>query len=125
MLSLNVGAWIAQGMLAAMFGMAGMMKSTRPMDGLAERAEWVKQYKPSTVRLIGLVEVAGALGMVLPMVTGILPWLTPLAAIGFAAIQILALPVHLRLGEMKIIPMNLALLGLSLFVVWGRWGLIF
>ena len=79
MLSLNVGAWIAQGMLAAMFGMAGMMKSTRPMDGLAERMEWVKQYKPSTVRLIGLVEVAGALGMVLPMVTGILPWLTPLA----------------------------------------------
>ena len=124
MLSLNLGAWIAQGMLAAMFGMAGMMKSTRPMDVLAERMSFVTDYRPSTIRFIGVVEVAGALGMILPMVTGILPWLTPLAAIGFAAIQILAVPVHMRLGEAKLIhPLNLALLVVSLFVVWSRWDL--
>lgn len=46
-----------------------------------------------------------------------MPWLTPLAAIGFAAIQVLAIPVHLRLGEVKMVPMNLAFLARSLFVV--------
>ena len=94
------------------------------MDVLAERMSFVTDYRPSTIRFIGVVEVAGALGMILPMVTGILPWLTPLAAIGFAAIQILAVPVHLRLGEAKLIhPLNLALLVVSLFVVWSRWDL--
>jgi putative oxidoreductase len=55
--SLNVGVWIAQGMLAAMFGMAGMMKSTRPMDVLAEKMTFVPDYRPSTIRFIGVAEV--------------------------------------------------------------------
>ena len=123
MISLNVGAWIAQGMLAAMFGMPGMMKSTRPMEVLAERMSFVADYRPSTILLIGVLEVAGALGMILPIVTGILPWLTPVAAIGFAVIQILAVPVHMKRNELKYLPMNTILLAMSVFVVWGRWDL--
>jgi hypothetical protein len=64
--------------------------------------------------------------MVLPMWTGILPWLTPLVALGFAVIQVLAIGVHHRRNEMaQALPINLVLLGLSLFVLWGRVGLLF
>lgn len=54
--------------------------------------------------------------------TRILPWLTPLAALGFAIIQVLAIIVHASLGETATtLPMNLVLLAPALFVVWGRW----
>lgn len=124
MLSLNVGLWIAQGMLAAGFGMAGVMKSMQPIAKLTEKMGWPGDYAPSTVRFIGIVEGAGAVGMVLPMITGILPWLTPLAAVGFAVIQVLAIRVHAQRNELaKTLPINLILMGISLFVVWGRWDL--
>ena len=51
------------------------------------------------VRFIGVVEFLGALGMILPALTRILPWLTPLAALGFAVIQVLAIGTHAALGE--------------------------
>ncbi len=124
MLSLNVGLWIAQGLLAAGFGMAGVMKSFRPIAFLTEKMGWPGDYSNFMVRFIGIVEGAGAIAMVLPMVTGILPWLTPLAAIGFAVIQVLAIRVHAQRNELaKSLAMNLILMGMSLFVVWGRWDL--
>ena len=67
------------------------------------------------------LELAGALGMILPAATRILPWLTPLAALGFAVIQVLAIGTHALLGETaQTLPINLVLLALSLFVAWGR-----
>jgi hypothetical protein len=58
------------------------------------------------------------------MVTGILPWLTPIAAIGLSLIQLLAIfQEHLPKKEFNIIPMNIVLLGLSIFVLFGRWVL--
>ena len=62
--------------------------------------------------------------MLLPIPTGIFPWLTPLAAIGFCIIQILASQWHIRLKEYKFLPINLLLFALSLFIAVGRWGLI-
>lgn len=124
MLELGLWLWVAQGLLAAGFGLAGVMKSLRPKDKLVERLPWAAEVSLGTIRFIGIVEIAGALGMVLPMVTGILPWLTPLAAIGFAVIQVLAIRVHARLGETaKSLPINFILLGFSVFVAFGRWGL--
>ncbi|MDP6369114.1 MAG: DoxX family protein [Planctomycetota bacterium] len=133
MLELGLWLWVAQGLLAAGFGLAGVMKSLRPKevmkslrpkDKLVERLPWAAEVSLGTIRFIGIVEIAGALGMVLPMVTGILPWLTPLAAIGFAVIQVFAIRVHARLGETaKSLPINFILLGLSVFVAFGRWDL--
>jgi hypothetical protein len=78
---------------------------------------------PRLTRFIGVMEILGALGMLLPIPTNILPWLTPLAAIGFVVIQILAIGLHLRRGEARVLPMNIVILALSIFVVWGRFGL--
>lgn len=60
--------------------------------------------------------------MILPAASRVLPWLTPLAAAGFAVIQLLAIPFHVTRGELAMTwPANLMLLSLSLFVLWGRW----
>jgi putative oxidoreductase len=62
--------------------------------------------------------------MLLPMLTGILPWLPTLAAVGLAIIQILAIfTEHLPKKEYNVLPMNIVLLALAVFIAWGRWGL--
>lgn len=116
---MNTALWIAQGILAFMFGYAGYMKAFVPLDKL-KQLDWAPQY-PRMTRFIGVAEIAGAIGMILPILLDILPWLTPLAAFGFAAIQVLAIGFHYRRNElMKTLVFNLILLGLSLFVAIGR-----
>ncbi|WP_246053062.1 DoxX family protein [Actinocorallia herbida] len=67
-------------MLAAMFVMAGVMKSTQPKDKLAEKLPWVEDFSTGAVRLIGVVEPAAALGLILPAAPGVLPILAEVVA---------------------------------------------
>jgi hypothetical protein len=67
--------------------------------------------------------VLGAIGLVLPLLTGILAWLTPLAALALVAVQILAIGFHVMRKEPQILPANLVLLALAAFVAWGRLSL--
>ena len=69
---------------------------------------------------IGYAEIAGGLGVVLPSVSRMAPWLTPLAALGLATIMILAIPFHLVRGEGSVIWIHALLAALALFVAWGR-----
>jgi uncharacterized membrane protein len=119
---MNVVLWIAQGLLAAGFGMAGVMKSTQPKDKLVDRLPWVEDFSPATVRFIGIVELAAALGLILPAVTGIAPILTPLAATGLAVVMVLAAITHVRRKEPSGIAVNAVLFALAAFVAWGRFG---
>lgn len=119
----TIGLWVAQVLLALAFGAAGVMKLTQPVEALGAMMNWVNSSPEMLVRFIGFVELAGALGMILPAITRILPFLTPFAALGFAIIQVLAIGVHASLGETATsLPMNLVLLALSLFVAWGRFS---
>jgi len=63
------------------------------------RMDWVKDLSIGNIRLIGLLEVLAAVGLILPQWTGILPWLTPLAAAGLVLIMMGAMLVHMRRGE--------------------------
>lgn len=119
---MNVVLWILQGLLAAMFGLAGLMKSTQPKDKLAKSLPWVADFSPGTVRFIGAVELLGALGLILPGATGIAVVLTPLAASGLAVVMILAAVVHARRREPGSIAFNAILLVLAAVVAWGRFG---
>jgi uncharacterized membrane protein YphA (DoxX/SURF4 family) len=106
-----------------LYGMAGVMKTFFPIPPLATMLGWPADLPVWVVRLIGVAEIAGPLGLVLPVLTGILPWLTPLAALGLVIIQILAIGFHARRNETaNTLPLNLVLLALSLFVLWGRWS---
>src|SRR5579859_2182027 len=117
---MNIVLWIVQILLALAFLMAGTLKATQPIDRLSARMTWVKAMKQQIVRLIGILEILGAIGLVLPAVTGILPWLTPVAAIGLVLTMIGAMILHTRIGEASRIAPNVILLLLAAFIVVGR-----
>ena len=120
---MNTALWIAQILLVGMYGMAGAMKTFQTAKA-KEQFPWAKNRSDEYVRFVGISELLGALGLILPIITGILPWLTVLAAVGLALIQLLAIfTEHLPKKEYNIIPMNIILLALSAFVVIGRWVL--
>ncbi|MHB8777993.1 MAG: DoxX family protein [Anaerolineales bacterium] len=120
---MNIALWIIQGLLAAMYLMAGFMKSFQT-EKAKEQLPWATNRTDGFVRFVGISELLGALGLILPLITGILPWLTVLAAIGLSIIQVLALfTEHLPKKEFNYIPINAILFVLSAFVVFGRWAL--
>ena len=120
---MNIVLWIVQVLLLIMYGIAGGTKAFNTAK-TRESMNWTEGRTDNSVRFIGTAEMLGALGMILPMLTGILPWLTPLAGVGLSLIQILAITtVHIPKKEYKVLPMNILLLALAAFVVVGRWGL--
>jgi hypothetical protein len=120
--SLNFWLWVTAGLLAALYLMVGVMKATQPIDRLAGQMKWPADY-PGLTRFVGWSEVLGAIGLILPLLTGILAWLTPLAALCLVAVQILAIGFHLMRRESQTLPVNLVLLLLAAFVAWGRLSL--
>ena len=120
---MNIALWIAQGLLAAMYVAAGSMKTFQPARVReTPQMTWAHTRPDGFIRFVGISELLGAFGLILPILTGILPWLTPIAAIGLTLIQLLAIfTEHLPKKEYNVIPMNLVLLGLAVFVVFGRW----
>ena len=118
---MNIALWIAAGLLAALNLAVGILKLVRPREKLAESMAWAAHVPDGAVRAIGALEVAGALGLILPAITGIAPILVPLAAVGLALLQVGAAVTNARY-EPNRIPLNIALIALALFVAWGRFG---
>lgn len=79
---MNVFLWVLQGVLAALYTMAGVMKVSKPKPELKGQLPWVEDFSAGTVKFIGAAELAGALGLIVPAVTGIAVVLTPLAPPG-------------------------------------------
>jgi uncharacterized membrane protein len=118
----NVVLWILPWLLAVAFAVAGVLKATQPKEKLAQQMPWVEDFSQATVRFIGVAEFLGALGLVLPALTGIAPILTPLAATGIAVIMLLAALVHTRRKEPSGVATTVVLLVLAAIVAWGRFG---
>ena len=118
--ALNVALWVVQILLAIAFGMSGLMKLTQPVADLAAQMAWVGSVPAALVRFIGLAELAGAVGLILPALTRIQPRLTALAALGLIVVMLLASVVHASRGEFGMLPVNLVLGALAAFVAWGR-----
>ena len=117
---MKIALWVAQGALALAFLAAGVMKLTMPLADLQDSLAWTADVPGALVRLIGLAELLGALGLVLPTVTRIRPRLAPLAAAGLALVTVSATVFHAVRGELSMVPVTL-LLGAGLaFVAWGR-----
>jgi hypothetical protein len=119
---LNIALWIAQGLLALVYLAAGGLKVVRPRERLVASGnfDWMKDSSDAGVKAVGLVEVLGAIGVILPRLTGTAPVLTPIAAIGLVVVQIGALRVHLVRNERQPLPVNVLLLLLAAFVAVGR-----
>ncbi|BAM91174.1 hypothetical protein S58_51950 [Bradyrhizobium oligotrophicum S58] len=118
--ALRIGLWTAQTMIFLLFGFAGLTKLFTPIKELAQMMPWTGEYSVAFVRTIGLIDLAGGLGILLPSLTRIMPRLTVLAALGCVTLQVFAIMFHVSRGEAVVTPLNLVLLALSLFVLWGR-----
>ena len=118
---MNVALWIVQGLLAAIFLFAGGMKLVMPIE------EMMKQMPiplPALfLRFTGVVEVLGAIGLILPRLLRIRPGLTPLAAAGLVIVMIGAAAYTLAAGDVAsaLIPLVVGIL--CGFVAYGRWRL--
>lgn len=120
---MNIALWIVASVLAAAFLMAGLMKATQPKAKLAPNMPWVESFSAGTVKFIGVVEVLGAIGLILPGVTDTAPIFVPLAATGLAVIMLLAIvTVHAPRKEWPNVAVNALLLILAAFVAILRFG---
>ena len=117
----TITLWIVQILLALFYGWAGFMKLTMAPQALVEIGlTYATDVPHGLLQFIGTCELAGATGLILPSLLRIKPSLTPAAAVGLTAIQLLAIPFHLSRGEAQVLPMNFVLLALSVLVIWGR-----
>ena len=126
---MNIALWILQGFLAAIFLIAGAIKVIKSKDELkalgGEKMNWVDSISAISVKLIGTLEVLAAIGLILPQLTGILPWLVPLAAFGLVLTMIGAVMLHQRRGDgPKAIVQVIILLVMAAFTTYGRFDSI-
>jgi hypothetical protein len=119
---MNIALWIAQILLVLVFGYSALIKGTQSTERAVELGmTGVVNVRLPVMRFTAYCEVLGVIGLIVPYATGVLPILTPLAAIGFGVIMVLAARIHLGLGEPATAVGNLVLLAMCLFVAWGRW----
>ncbi len=117
---LHVGLWVVQVLLALVFLMSGGMKLTAPVaDLIAQGMTWAegREWLP---RFIGASEVLGALGLIIPAATRIMPKLTGVAAAALTLVMVLAFGTHVMMNDMGHAPPSLVLGALAAFVAWGR-----
>ena len=120
---METALWTAQVLLAAIFLATGLTKLTQPRAQLAAGPMgWAADVSDAEFRAVGLLEVLGALGLVLPGALGIAPVLTPLAAVGLALTMVGAIATHVRMGETDRLAVPIVLLALTLFVAVERFG---
>ena len=115
---MKVAYWIVAALLALFYLYSGGIKVVRSKDQLRPMMGWIDTVPWRLVRTIGVLEVLGALGLVLPPLTGIAPGLALAAAIGLVLIQVGGISLHLSRGEAKMIGLNIVLLVLAGAAIW-------
>ncbi|MFD5006261.1 DoxX family protein [Streptomyces mutabilis] len=114
---MNIAYWIVAGLLALFYFYAGTLKVIRSRDQLRPMMAWVDRMPLPALRALGVVEILGATGLMLPPLTGTAPWLASTAAIGFVLLQAGAIAVHLT-GEDRQITLNVGLTATAAVTVW-------
>ena len=116
---MNTFLWIAQGVLAVAFLAHGLLflfpsKAVRAMEEQSP-------FPAGLMRFVYAAEVLAAFGLVLPGLSGVLPWLTPLAAAGLVPIMVGAVVLHLSRREIPPTVVTAILLALAVLVAYARW----
>ena len=119
---MNLFLWIAAGLLAAVSLLGGITKTFVPKEKLAAHSggQWVDHASVGFVKTLGVLELLGAAGLILPAVLDIAPFMVPVTAVCWVVLMVGAMITHGRLGQPKLIMLNLAYLTLAAFVAWGR-----
>ncbi|MGW1468888.1 DoxX family protein [Streptomyces sp. NPDC002308] len=115
---MDVAYWIVAALLAVFYLYAGGKKVAQSKEQLAPMMGWVDTVPMWAVRGIGVVEILGAAGLILPPLTGIAPVLALVAALGLVVLQLLAAALHLSRGEVKETGLNAGLILLAAVAAW-------
>jgi uncharacterized membrane protein YphA (DoxX/SURF4 family) len=119
----NVVLWVGQGLLAVVFLVSGVQKSTQTTERMIATGQTAAKIVPLRImRVAGVSELFGVLGVILPWLTGIARVLTPVAAGGFGLIMVMAAGVHSRLHEPRNVATNMVILTVAVTVSWGRFA---
>jgi len=119
---MNTALWVAQGFAALVFLLTGTLKVVAPKEKLAEKMHWAATWPPARIKLLGLAEVAGAIGLVLPMALHIAPVLTPISAVCLAVLMLGAVQTHRRLHESVVPALVLVVVCVAIAAVRFRFG---
>jgi uncharacterized membrane protein YphA (DoxX/SURF4 family) len=117
---MDIAAWIAQVLAALAFGVHGYTLLLRE-EQARQQFRWAGDVPDSLKRFIGTAELLGAIGLIVPAATRLLPWLTPLAAVGLATIMVLAALFHLSRREWPNVVFNVVLGAIAGFVAYARY----
>ena len=119
---MNIALWIVGGLMALMVAASGLMKLVRPIAEI-QKMPWAAKMTANSIRLIGVAEVLGALGLVLPLATGIAPILTPIAALCLATLMIGAAVTHVQIKDPRSAAVTtIVIASLLVFVAIGRFA---
>ncbi len=120
---METALWIIQGVLAGIFVVTGLTKLTQPREKMAAGPmSWAADVSDAQFCGIGVLELLGAAGLILPGVLGIAGVITPLAATGLALTMVGAILTHARLGETQRLAAPVVVLGLALVIAAERFG---
>lgn len=130
---MNLALWIVAGLLAVVLLASSITKlfvSKESLDGLLQRlgpaaqatGEWTRDFNPRALKTIGVLELLGAAGLILPAALDIAPVLVPLAASGAVLLFVGAVIMRLRRGERATIVIDIVYLAMAAFVASGRFG---
>ena len=121
---MNVALWIVTSLLAALLlvSSAKLVITKEKILSTGSNAQWVEDFSPGALKALGVLELMGAVGLILPAVLGIAPILVPLAATGAALLFIGAITMRLRRGEKATAAFEVIYLAMAVFVAWGRFG---
>jgi hypothetical protein len=115
---MEIAYWVLAVLLAVFYAYAGGRKVVESREALQPMMGWVDRTPMPLVRVIGALELAGAAGLILPPLTGILPVLAVFAAAGLTLIQVGGIVVHVSRGEARLIGLNIGLLVASAVTTW-------
>jgi hypothetical protein len=116
--------WIAAGLLALVALTGGFTKTFIPKEKLEhhEGAAWTRDFSPGFVRTLGVLELLAAIGLILPAAVEVAPVMVPVTAVCWVALMVGAMITHGRLGQFKLVMVNVAYLVLAVSIAVGRFG---
>ncbi|MCC3284141.1 MULTISPECIES: DoxX family protein [Arthrobacter] len=114
--------WVAEIVLALLYLGLGVMRLVQPYDKLVRVLRWPADFPAWAVKLIGLAEILGALGLIIPAAADVAPILTPIAACALGMLMAGAVAVHLRRRERQRVALPCILLAMNVFIAIGRFG---
>lgn len=120
---MSIALWIIAVIFAIAFTAGGIVKLTWSYDKYAAKLHWPADFSPGKVKFMGIIEILGGLGLVLPAFIAPIAWLVPVAASGMALYMSGAVTERIRRSEYRDLLGDLLFLAAMLFVAWGRFAL--